>query len=75
MPAGARAKLMAARDYLEVAPVVVAVAKDAKVPEYDGVLPSSPADPERLLELSERWGLNSSLNRVLTAFGAQATVE
>ena len=56
MPAGARAKLMAARDYLAVAPVVVAVAKDAKVPAYDGVLPSSPADPERLLELVRAVG-------------------
>jgi 5'-3' exonuclease len=75
MPVGARARLMAARDYLEVAPVVVAVAKDADVPAYDGKVPSTPADPERLLELSQRWGLNSSLNRVLNAFGAHATVE
>jgi 5'-3' exonuclease len=77
MPAGARTKLAAARDYLEVAPVVVAVAKDVPVPAYDGVVPASPHDPERLLALSERWGLDSSLNRVLTAFGAraQATAE
>ena len=68
MPAGARAKLAAARDYLAVAPVVVAVAKDAPVPAYNDRVPSSSHDPERLLELSERWGLKSSLNRVLTAF-------
>ena len=72
MPAGARAKLAAARDYLEVAPVVVAVATDVPVPELrdDARIPAKPRDPERLLELSERWGLDSSLNRVLTAFGA-----
>jgi 5'-3' exonuclease len=75
MPAGARAKLAASRDYLAVAPTVVAVATDAAVPDVDGTIPASPTDPERLLELSERWGLNSSLNRVLTAFGTQATVE
>jgi 5'-3' exonuclease len=78
MPAGARAKLDAARDYLAAAPVVVAVVRDAPVPAYDGVLPSAPHDPERLVELSARWGLDSSLNRVLTAFGAssaQATPE
>jgi 5'-3' exonuclease len=77
MPAGARTKLAAARDYLEVAPVVVAVATDVPVPAHDGVVPTSPQDPEELLRLSERWGLDSSLNRVLTAFGAgpQATAE
>jgi 5'-3' exonuclease len=71
MPAGARAKLAAARDYLEVAPVVVAVATDVPVPRLrdDARIPAEPHDSERLLELSERWGLDSSLNRVLTAFG------
>jgi 5'-3' exonuclease len=72
MPAGARAKLAAARDYLEVAPVVVAVATDVPVPKLrdEARIPAEPADAERLLELSERWGLESSLNRVLNAFGA-----
>jgi len=72
MPAGARAKLSAARDYLAVAPVVVAVAKDVPVPTYDDAIQALPRHPERLLELSERWGLDSSLNRVLTAFGTVA---
>ncbi|HTE73985.1 MAG TPA: 5'-3' exonuclease [Actinomycetes bacterium] len=71
MPAGARAKLAAAVDYLEVAPVVVAVATDVPVPSLqdEARIPAAPADPERLLELSARWGLESSLNRVLNAFG------
>jgi 5'-3' exonuclease len=72
MPAGARTKLSAARDYLAVAPVVVGVAVDAPLPPYDDVLPTEPADAERLLELSDRWGLSGSLNRVLQAFGAVA---
>jgi len=75
MPAGARTKLAAARPYLAVAPAVTAVVTDVPVPAYDGAVPSTPEDPERLLALSKRWGLDSSLNRVLTAFGAQATVE
>jgi 5'-3' exonuclease len=71
MPAGARTKLAAARAYLELAPVVVAVATDVPVPVLrdEARIPAKPHDPERLLELSERWGLDSSLNRVLTAFG------
>ena len=60
------------RDYLAVAPVVVAVVRDVPVPAHDDAVPASPHDPERLLELSERWGLDGSLNRVLAAFGTVA---
>ena len=73
MPAGARSRLEAARDYLAVAPVVVAVAQDVPLPAYDDAVPRSPRDPERLVALSQRWGLDSPLNRVLTAFAATPT--
>ena len=72
MPAGARLKLAAARDYLAVAPAVVQVACDVPLPRYDDALPSAPRDPARLVELSERWGLDSPLNRVLAALAATA---
>jgi 5'-3' exonuclease len=68
MPAGARTKLDASRDYLSVAPKVVAVAHDVPLPVYDEGIPASPRDPDRLVELSQRWGLDSPLNRVLSAF-------
>jgi 5'-3' exonuclease len=70
MPAGARTKLEAGLEYLAVAPMVVAVAKDAPLPPYDDAIPRVARDPERLVELSQRWGLDSPLNRVLTAFEA-----
>ncbi|HEX4699396.1 MAG TPA: 5'-3' exonuclease [Actinomycetes bacterium] len=70
MPAGARAKLVAARDYLVVAPVVVATAHDVPLPAYDDTIPALPRDADRLLELAERWGLDRPLNRVLNAFAA-----
>ena len=70
MPAGARAKLTAGRDYLAVAPRVVAVATDVPVPPYDDAIPAQPKDPDRLVELSQRWGLDSPLNRVLSAVAA-----
>jgi 5'-3' exonuclease len=70
MPAGARAKLSASRDYLAVAPRVVAVAADVPLPSYDDKIPARPRDPDRLVALSERWGLDSPLNRVLSAFTA-----
>ncbi|WP_183533458.1 5'-3' exonuclease [Microbispora sp. NBRC 16548] len=66
-PAGARNKLAAARDYLEVAPAVVRVAHDVPVPDVDITLPAAPRDPERLVALSEKHGLDSPLNRLLAA--------
>jgi 5'-3' exonuclease len=62
-----RRKLAGARDYLAVAPLVVAVRTDVPLPEIAGQLPSEPRDPEALIELGERWNLDSSLNRVLNA--------
>ena len=70
MPAGARLKLDAARAYLAVAPAVVQVACDVSLPRYDDVLPAAPRDPSALIALSERWGLDSPLNRVLAALRA-----
>ena len=70
MPAGARTKLAVAGDYLAVAPKVVAVAADVPLPRYDDGVPAAPRDPDRLVELSQRWGLDSPLNRVLSAFAA-----
>ena len=59
MPPGARTKLAAARDYLAVGPRVVAVAYDVPLPAYDDATPATPKDPDRVVELSERWGLDS----------------
>jgi len=66
-PAGARARLDAARDYLAVAPAVTRVARDLLIPELDDTLPRAPRDPEALLALSDRWGLESPLERFLQA--------
>lgn len=66
-PAGARAKLAAARDYLAVAPAVTRVVRDLPVPELDDALPRSPRDPELLVALVDRWGLDSPLERLLAA--------
>jgi 5'-3' exonuclease len=68
----ARLRLLAARDYLAVAPSVVDVVRDIPLPAVDARLPEQPADPEALLELAERWGLSSSCERVLQAFAAQS---
>ncbi len=70
-PTGSRAKLTAARDYLEVAPAVVRTATDVPLPAVAGDLPATPADPARLKELDERWRLGSSLSRFVSAVTGQ----
>jgi 5'-3' exonuclease len=62
-----RRRLAEAADYLRVAPDVVRVRADVPLPAYDDALPHQPRDPESLVELGERWNLDTSLNRVLNA--------
>jgi 5'-3' exonuclease len=64
---GLAKKILAADDYLTAAAVVVQVARDAPVPEVDDALPFEPADVPALAELADRWGVRSSVNRVLAA--------
>ncbi|MBT2490206.1 5'-3' exonuclease [Streptomyces sp. ISL-96] len=62
-----RKRLDEARDYLAVAPKVVRVASDVPLPDFDPALPTEPRDPAALDELAARWGLGSSLERLLAA--------
>ncbi|MGN6473398.1 MAG: 5'-3' exonuclease [Mycobacteriales bacterium] len=66
-PRGSHAKIMAAVAYIEPARKVVAVARDVPVGDIDPTLPHTPRDADALDELSERWGLESSVQRVLDA--------
>jgi 5'-3' exonuclease len=66
-PAGSRARLLAARPYLAAAPAVVRVATDVPLPTVDDTLPTAPREPARLVALSDRWGLDGPLNRLLAA--------
>jgi len=65
---GLRAKLVAARDYLLVAPTVVRVAVDAPV-TLDGPddLPREPVDPGRLSDLIRQHGIGGSTARLVSA--------
>lgn len=64
----ARNSLIAAEGYLAAAPTVVNVAVDAPVvmDRADDV-PARPADPDRLADLTRRWGLGSSVPRLVAA--------
>ncbi|RKR92613.1 5'-3' exonuclease [Micromonospora pisi] len=69
---GLRTKLVAALDYLAVAPQVVRVALDVPLPALDTRLPTSPVDPDRLLTVAEKWNLASSCRRLVDALAAGA---
>ena len=56
-----------AADYLRAAPKVVAVARDIDLGSPDLSLPRTPKHPDRLVELSERWGLGGSVTRLVDA--------
>jgi 5'-3' exonuclease len=64
---GLRTKLVAAKDYLAVAPTVVRVARDIALPDLDTALPTVPRDPERLITLAEQWGVASAVRRLVDA--------
>lgn len=64
---GLRAKLLAARDYLAVAPQVVRVALDVPLPKLVTDLPPVPVDEDQLLELAEQWNLAGSCRRLVEA--------
>ncbi len=70
-PAGSRARIDAAREYLAAAVAVVRVRRDVPVPALHPALnpelPREPADPAELVRLSERWGLDGPLTRLLAA--------
>lgn len=69
MGPGPRGKIRAALDYLEKAPTVVAVARDADLGttdrDQDLRLPVTPLHPEDMLGLSVEYGLDRSLSRLL----------
>jgi 5'-3' exonuclease len=65
-----RPALEAARGYLEAAGPVVRVARDLDLPDADPALPTAPADPDRLVDLIERYGLRTSVARLQAAVDA-----
>lgn len=59
-----RKRLDESRPYLAVAPKVVQVASDVPLPQFDPVLPKTPAQPELVDALVHRWGLGGAVSRL-----------
>lgn len=62
---GPRRKVLDAGDYLDVAPRVVAVARDIPLGELDLLLPPTPIDPDALTGLADRWALETPIKRLV----------
>lgn len=70
MTAGVRAKILAAADYLAVAPTVVEVVRALALPEMDSRLRTP--DAAQVTALGAAWNLGSSLDRAVAAISARA---
>lgn len=71
MAPGPRRKILDALDYLAVAPEVVAVRRDLELTLPSLARPAVAADPTALAALDERWGLGSSLERLMVVLAAE----
>lgn len=68
MSAGVRSKILAAANYLDVAPTVVAVAPDLDiVAPSDPLRPLDPAEVDAATALAEKWNLGGSMTRAVAA--------
>jgi 5'-3' exonuclease len=68
-----RSLLAKAGDYLAAAPAVVDVVTAAPVSvDRPDPVPAEPADPERVAELRERWGLGGTVDRLVAALARPA---
>jgi hypothetical protein len=67
-----RARVLDAVDYLAVAPAVVRGRTDVPVDELHTAIPATPADPEMLAALGERFGIASAMDRLTSALAKVA---
>lgn len=67
-PALAR-KIIAGIDYLKIAPKVVQVARTVPLPKIDLAMPKAPADLSTIYQFKERYGLGTSVDRLISALG------
>jgi 5'-3' exonuclease len=63
-------KVLAASDYLDVAPTVVRVALNVPIPPISFALPKAAMSRDRIVDLAEQWNVGSSVDRVLKSLGA-----
>lgn len=67
LPAALAKKIIDGSEYLKIAPTLVNCALDVALPKLDISLPKAPADLSKIYALKERYGLGSSVDRLIAA--------
>ena len=71
LPAALGRKILADLEYVRIAPKVIQVARDAQLPDIDVTMPILPKDLFAIMEYKERYGLGSSVDRLISAFNSR----
>jgi len=69
LPPALAKKIIAGADYLNIAPKLVRVARDAPLPKVDLSMPKAPADLSKLYQIKDHYGLGASIDRLIAALG------
>jgi 5'-3' exonuclease len=69
LPPALAKKIIAGADYLDIAPKLVRVARDAPLPNVDLSMPKAPADLSKLYQIKDQYGLGASIDRLIAALG------
>jgi len=69
LPPALAKKIIAGADYLNIAPKLVRVARDAPLPKVDLSMPKAPADLSKLYQIKDQYGLGASIDRLIAALG------
>ena len=64
-----RKKLLESAEYARIAPKLVSCAKDVSIPDMKIDLPNKPLDTQKIQDLKEKFGLGTSVDRIMNAFG------
>ena len=67
LPAPLAKKILAGADYIKIAPTVVQVARDAKLPQVDLKKRKAPEDLSEIMAFKEKHGLGFSVERLINA--------
>jgi len=64
-----RKKLLESAEYARIAPKLVSCAKDVSIPDMKIDLPNKPLDTQKIQDLKEKFGLGTSVDRIMNALG------
>ena len=69
LTANIRKKLLESAEYAKIAPKLVGCATDVSIPEMKIDLPNKPLDSKKIQDLKEKFGLGTSIDRIMNALG------